>query len=73
MKYLWIVGRRVDDSGREWEFCGVFDDEAAAVAHCTTDECWVGRAELNRPVPIEITSDWPLCWYPQLEPRPPEP
>jgi hypothetical protein len=64
---LFIVGRK-DLEPRAWEFIGVFDDEAKAVAACITDDHWVGPVTLNENV--ETGTGWPGAWYPTLEDRP---
>lgn len=63
---LWVVGKTINATGTEWEFCGVFDTEKKAVAVCTTEDHFVGPVDLNFTVPPE-TVEWPNSYYPLLE------
>jgi hypothetical protein len=70
---MWIVGQlhavSTGGTGSPWMFQGVFDDVQKAVAACRTSHYFVGYAELNAEIPHEATQ-WPVCWYPHLEPMP---
>ena len=61
---LWVVGRNNDDSGKDWDFQGVFDTEDKAVAACISPMHFVGPVELNQTIPEE-SSEWPDSYYPK--------
>lgn len=58
---LWIVGKW---TGAGWEFQGVFDSEAKAVAACAGQpHYFVGPVTLNDTLPDEPVN-WPGVFYP---------
>lgn len=61
---LWIAGKNMlHDDPFCWEFVGVFDTEAAAVAACPDDQYFVGPALLNERTPEE-SHPWPGAYVP---------
>lgn len=64
---LWIAGKRTSDPDG-WEFQGIFDSEALAVAACLTRDYFIGPAELNLALPDERAEYWPGCRFPLAEP-----
>lgn len=64
---LWVVGKTINATGTEWQFCGVFDTEEKAIAVCTTEDHFVGPVDLNFIVPPDITTEWPKAYYPLIE------
>jgi hypothetical protein len=58
---LWIVGRLRPHT--EWEFIGVFSDEALAVAACTSEEHFVGPTLLDVAAP-DAPTPWPDAYRP---------
>jgi hypothetical protein len=60
---LWIVGKIGEKPEQQWEFQGVFDSEARAVAACIDWRDFVGPVTLNFIVPHE-TEVWPNSFYP---------
>jgi hypothetical protein len=67
---LWICGRYIGDPDviGEWQFQGVFDTEAAAVAACRDKTYFIGPATLNEPLAHE-SINWEGSYYPKLPPR----
>lgn len=64
---LWIVGKVLHPSGREFEFEGVFDTEEAALERASISPFhWIGPVELNAQLPKESV-EWPGAYYPLLE------
>ena len=64
---LWIVGKftgqTVDD--KEWEFQGVFDSKALALAACEGHPLYfVGPVLLNDVRPDETEKNWVGAFYP---------
>lgn len=66
---LWLAGRMNVDpavalsSCEPWEVLGIYDEEAKAVARCTSWYDFVGPIRLNEDAP-EPTIPWPGCYYP---------
>lgn len=61
---LWIAGKVLDARNSRWEFQGVFDTEAAAVAACRDATYFIGPATLNKPLPHRATH-WRGARYPK--------
>jgi hypothetical protein len=62
---VWIVGQWYTD--QPWEFSGVFDSEAAAIAACRDDTYFIAPYTLNTAAPHETTDGMPGGYYPLLE------
>lgn len=60
---LWVVGKTINATGTEWEFCGVFDSKVKAEDICKTEDHFVGPVDLNFAVP-DPTVAWPKAYYP---------
>ncbi len=62
---MWIVGEHRQQIGDDvaWDFVGIFDTEAAAVAACTKWEHFVGPVALNVRLSDE-RHEWDGCYYP---------
>lgn len=65
---VWIVGqyKGTFEGHTAWEFSGVFNSEADAVAACRDTSYFVGPAEIGEATPDERES-WPGCYYPKTE------
>ena len=66
---LWIVGQWVGPSLDHWQFQGVFDEEALAVAACELETYFVAPAQLNVSITRESV-DWVGLYYPRLQEKP---
>lgn len=63
-KTLWIVGQeKASAEAWDWEFQGVFESDALAVAACQGPNWFVGPAILNEEIGSE-TLVWPGIVYP---------
>lgn len=58
---LWIVGKSLGPANT-WEFQGVFDSEAQALAACRDRMYFIAPAVLNRPLPAARTEWAGLRW-----------
>ena len=61
---LYVVGYVNPENVREWEFCGVFDNEECAKFLCETEYYFVGPIELNQQIPNKSV-EWPGSYYPK--------
>lgn len=48
-----------------WQFQGVFDSEAAALAACRDPYYFIGPATLNEALPHELMPEWPGAKWPK--------
>lgn len=64
---VFIVGRK-DAEPKAWEFIGVFEHKADAVAACISDSHCVCPVNMNENVESGIA--WPGAWYPKLQEEP---
>lgn len=60
---LWIVGKVTDDTGRSWEFQGVFSGRRLAVKKCLDYRFFVAPAILDMDLPCEEVK-WENLHYP---------
>lgn len=66
---VWIVGKYYKSrrgpfaTRRVWEFMGVFETEAEAVAACRAAWYFVAPATLGETLPEHMIT-WPGCYYP---------
>ncbi len=60
---LWIVGKSLGNESH-WEFQGVFDSEAQAVAACHGPLYFVAPAMLNEALPDETLLVWEGLYWP---------
>ena len=64
---VWIIGKRVADvhEGVVWEFQGVCESEAEAVAACEGYPNWfVAPAQIGEILPDETAGGWPGLYFP---------
>lgn len=69
---LWLCGNFIcsaDEIRAVWEFAGIFDTEAKAVAACEDSHYFVAPVTLNESQPGESVI-FPGAYYPHLEPGP---
>lgn len=72
---LWIVGKPTSDKNTpdgSWEFQGVFDTRAKAVAACTGPSHFLFPATLNERLPEETIAS-PGTEFPNRPPQSPQP
>jgi hypothetical protein len=61
---LWLVSRYDENDPTIFEVCGIFDDEAKALALCTTWEFGLGPLKLNEDLTKTSGTDWEGFYYP---------
>ena len=65
MNKLYLVGQVLNFDNKSWEFCGIYDDEKAAVERCTNQTFFVAEVKLNGYVPDESTP-FERAYYPKI-------
>lgn len=60
---LWLVGLVNPQNPKEWEFCGIYLSEEAAVLRCEGLNWFVAPVTLNKCVPTGMLL-WPGAYYP---------